>query len=807
MVRPLLLYSAVAVVTTWPLVLHPSSLIGAPVGPGDPFLYLWVLGWGMHAILHDPLTLLTGEVFNANIFHPAAGTLTYSDHLLFQSLVLSPLYAVTGDVTLCYNVLLFGSLVASALAMHAFVREVVGSSGGAYLAGLAWGFGSFRFAHLLHVQLQALYFLPLTFLFLHRLIGGRRLRDAIALGLFLGLQTVSSAYYGVIGGLGLLCAGLVLVVTTGRRWDGLLIKRLVVAGVVAGAMVLPIAVVYLRVQQSEGFGRSLYEASRSAAYATSYLQVPPGNVVYGRTELLRDHREPASGGPPRTGPERELFPGFTIVLLAACGLWWGRRGEARPLVIAMSVLVIVGFVLSLGPDGLRTIYATLHRYVFGFQAIRAPARFAVLVFFGLSTLAALGWRELQAGLAPGPSLALRSLPAALIAIASLEFLHVPVTLASAPPLRTDVGQWLQREPEPGAVAVLPLTIDVENTPAMVQSLEHRRPLLNGYSGQRPAFYPSLVDALSAFPSEEALLALLESDVRFVVVPQPVSTGGGALVERAHFADGTIYELRTSPEIEARLRAHAAIEPPAPGPVPFQGGETASYTVVWNAAGNVTAGTVVMKVEGPPYRFVVTADTAAWIARFYEVHAVLATTTDDSLMTQRHDRRLREGSRSVNRIYDFDNARGVVRIGQSDEDARSPQAVVLPLAAHARDALAALFYARTLSLTVGARYRMPVNDGGRNSVVEFSVNGPETIVVQGQSRQAFRIDPRIEHRVERRTPPSATVWLDAAASRVPLAIDVDAAFGRIRMELTHYEPGAAEVNHGTVVQRSNGKSQR
>src|SRR5262249_5276733 len=162
----------------------------------------------------------------------------------------------------------------------------------------------------------------------------------------------------------------------------------------ASVLVLPLAVVYLRVQQSEGFGRSLYEASRSAAYATSYLQAPPGNVVYGRTDLLRDHREPTGGEPPRTGPERERFPGFTIVLLAVWGVWNGRRSDARPLVIAMSALVVIGFVLSLGPDGLRTIYAGLHRYVFGFQAIRAPARFAVLVFFGLATLAALGCREL-----------------------------------------------------------------------------------------------------------------------------------------------------------------------------------------------------------------------------------------------------------------------------------------------------------------------------------------------------------------------------------------------------------------------------
>ena len=797
LVRPLLVYLGFAVVTTWPLVLHPSALLGAPVGPGDPFLYLWVLGWGMHAVLHDPISLMTGDVFNANIFHPAAGTLSYSDHLLLQSLVLSPLYALTGDVTLCYNVLLIVSLVASALAMHAFIREVVGTTGGAYVAGLAWGFGSFHFAHLLHVQLQALYFLPLTFFYLHRLLAGGRVRDAILLGIAVGLQAVSSAYYAVIGGVGLLCGGLVLVVAIGRRVDGLLVRRLAVAFGVAGVLVLPLAVVYLRVQQSEGFGRTLYEASRSAAYASSYLQAPLSNVLYGRTDVLRDHRPAPDGAPPRVGPERELFPGFAIVLLAAIGIWSGRRGDARPLVMAMIAVLGVGFVLSLGPDGIRVLYATLHRYVFGFQAIRAPARFAVLVFFGLSTLAALGWRELRRFANGAQSTAVRSLPAVLCGIVVLELLQIPVTLAAAPPLRTDVGQWLQRERGPGAVAVLPLTIDVENTPAMVQSLEYRRPLLNGYSGQRPAFYPSLVDALSAFPSEDALLALLESDVRFVVTPRPVTIESGSpLVERARFADGTIYELRWTPDIEARVRQHVVIEPPPPGPVPFAIGEAATYTVVWNGAGDVTAGTIVMRVEGPPYRFVVSADTAPWIARFYEVHAVLTTTADSGLMPQQHARRLREGSRSVNRVYFFDAARSEVRVGQSIDDAKSAQGVSLPLAAHSRDAVAALFYARTLPLTAGAHYTMPVNESGRNSVVQFMVIGPETIMVQGRWRRAIRIEPRIEHRVERRTPPSATVWLDADAPHVPLAIDVDAPFGRVRMELTRYEKGG-DASRGVV----------
>ena len=139
--------------------------------------------------------------------------------------------------------------------------------------------------------------------------------------------------------------------------------------------------------------------------------------------------------------------------------------------------------------------------------------------------------------------------------------------------------------------------------------------------------------------------------------------------------------------------------------------------------------------------------------------------------------------------EFDATQGVVRIGRSAEAAKSPDAIVLPLAAHARDALTALFYVRTLPLASGARYRLPLNDGGRNSILEVSVAGLETIVIRGQSRQALRIDPRIEYRVARRAAPSAVVWLAAEASHLPLAVEVDALFGRVRMELTEYEAGS------------------
>jgi hypothetical protein len=338
----------------------------------------------MQAVLTDPLSIVTGRVFDANIFHPAAGTLAYSDHLLLQSVVLSPLYALTGDVVLCYNLLLVASLVLSALAMHALVRAVIGSEGGAYLAGLAWGFGTYRFAHLLHLQLQALYFLPLAFLYLHKVVAGRRRRDAIVLGVITGLQAVSSVYYAVIGGVGLIVGGLALVVTRQPPWSGTSVaapgagrRRRWRAGHARRPGVLASAA-----------GTGVWtQSGRGRARRGAGQQLPSGargqrGVWPHRSAACAVHRCHSQ----RSGPERELFPGVMLVLLALVGIRRGLRSDARPLVIAMCLVGVSGAVLSLGPDGVRcAVCGRCTGLCSAFQAIRAPQRrFSVLVTFALA---------------------------------------------------------------------------------------------------------------------------------------------------------------------------------------------------------------------------------------------------------------------------------------------------------------------------------------------------------------------------------------------------------------------------------------
>ncbi len=130
----------------------------------------------------------------------------------------------------------------------------------------------------------------------------------------------------------------------------------------------------------------------------------------------------------------------------------------------------------------------------------------------------------------------------------------------------------------------------------------------------------------------------------------------------------------------------------------------------------------------------------------------------------------------------------MRTGRSVDEARADGAVVLPMPAGARDAIAALFYVRTLPITGGDRTRFPVNEAGRNLVVELAVDGVERISVQGKDVDAIRVTPTLQRRAGDRQAFTSTIWLSNDERRLPLLLDLDAGFGHVRVELVSYSPG-------------------
>jgi hypothetical protein len=153
----------------------------------------------------------------------------------------------------------------------------------------------------------------------------------------------------------------------------------------------------------------------------------------------------------------------------------------------------------------------------------------------------------------------------------------------------------------------------------------------------------------------------------------------------------------------------------------------------------------------------------------------------------HQRFLREGRRVVDRAYAYDQANRNVRSADSAAAARDAAALSLPLAAHARDALTALWYLRSLPLTSNSTFDVPINEAGRNLKATISVAGPETIDGLNGPQPAFRVQPRLTTRVQRRQAVEATIWISADDRRVPIAADVAAGFGRVRLKLVDYRP--------------------
>jgi hypothetical protein len=664
--------------------------------------------------------------------------------------------------------------------MHLLARELIGSEPAAFVAGLIFGFAPYHFTHLLHIQLQALYFLPLSFLFLHRVLNTGKRSDTLALGIVVGLQTISSVYYGVIGAIGLVSIAAVTVVVN-RQWrDWRLFRRSSLAALVAVVVAAPWSVPYIRIAADAGGGRNLYETANSSATLTSQLQAPATNLLYGRSHALtpggRSHL------PFKAGPEQALFIGFVPLILALIGMI-NARGKSQAVPIGYATLAAVGLVLSLGPNGIRPLYALLYRDVFGVSAIRAAARFDVLTIAGVSVLAAWGIRRIEASAMARPS----TIGAIACALIALEYCNGSIAFPPPPALTSNAGRWLKDQPGSGAVICVPMGPFTSNTPCMLQGLEHGRPVVNGYSGFRPPFFEALIDQANQLPADESLLALHDLGVEFVVSDHALSLnedGDRGLVERATFPDQRIYQIAWSPALESRIAATTDITPPEPGAPPFDIGETATYRIRWTSGPmNISAGEATIAIAPPKgserFRFVVAAKTAPWMARFYDADVQLETTASERFLPLTYYETISDGKRRTERRLTFDGARREMTVFSDGSS------ITLPFGREARDPLSALFYIRTLPIASGTHVEIPLNGNGRRMKLDWTVHRQETITVGERSWPSWKTEPQLTERIDGRGALQIVAWLSADAHRIPLVVEVSASFGTARLELVSY----------------------
>jgi hypothetical protein len=364
----LVAYAALACALTWPLALGMTRDV--PGDLGDSLLNMWILGWGAE---HVP-RLVTGQIslgdyWNANIFHPEPLALGFSEHLFGEVIQILPVYWLTNNLILCYNLLFVSSFALSGLGMFLLVRDLLGESDGpgvrqgvlaAFIAGLIFAFIPFRIAQVAHIQSLQAQWMPLALYGLRRFIIHRRWRSLVGASTALLMQNWSNGYYLLFFAPCVPLFVLHQMWTAGRMRDWRMWTGFAAAAMAVLAATAPFLMLYAQVDRVHGFERSLGEVIRFSADVYSYLTAPEALRVWGG--VMQAHPK----------PEGELFFGVLPWVLFAIGTVVGpgfsragyvplklARLKAGPTIAVVTIIIIqaIGFIAILFTGGFITSVA------------------------------------------------------------------------------------------------------------------------------------------------------------------------------------------------------------------------------------------------------------------------------------------------------------------------------------------------------------------------------------------------------------------------------------------------------------------
>jgi hypothetical protein len=539
----LLAYVALAAGHTWPLLKLLDSHIAG--NAGDDLLNASILWWNATTVP------LTPAWWNQPHFYPAHGVTTFTENLLGLGPIATPLYWITRDAIATYNLTLFLTWPLSAFAAYLLVRHLSGRRDVAFIAGLAYGFSTYRVSSLGHIQTVSSFWLPTALLALHKYRSDRRPGWLALFAAAWVLQSLANGHF-LLFSLVLIALWLLYFCTTKtHRRAGLVISAVWIA---AGLTLLPVLLQYRSVHEHYGFWRDLRGIALSAPL-TAWAEVASESVwshvlPYGRHNLFPGITAPvllALGAlvllvrrrpdlPALRRGRRGAMAALVVGLLAALiaivvtllrGPWQWTAGVTvrvtdlnRPIALALvcglgfvwlsararqavqrrSVLVfyasaaVVMGLFAMGPafytgDHVLFEYAPYRwlLYLPGFTSLRAPARFWMLGVLCLSVAAALAYGRLTAS----RGVTNRVFLAAAIAGLLLDGWTTQMPMAAAPD-----RAWPIVEP-PGAAQppILELPFRERSVAATFRSMGHRRRVVNGASGHDPPHYELVADAL------------------------------------------------------------------------------------------------------------------------------------------------------------------------------------------------------------------------------------------------------------------------------------------------------------------------
>lgn len=550
-------YIVVAVIFTWPLVLHGRSAViqkgSVPVDAGQG---LWNLWWTRQAIFQG-----TNPYITHYIFYPEKINLFWQTLSLPNTILSLPVLTILGPIS-AFNTLGILSFGLSGYFTYRITNGIVNNRVASLIAGFIFAFSSFHMQVLLGgpMEIIAIQWIPLYIALLMRVLQSPTSTNTIVAAGSLIVTTLASQYYG------LYCVvytvahvGLVLLLSSGWKER---IRRLLSAiaiGFIWLATLIPFLWPFTALNSAppeDWYERQVYHSVALIDFLFPNLLHPIwGDSFAARLATMHPY-----------GTENGASLGILAIILIIVGCI-----RYRKLAWPWLVLLLFTALLAMGPElkiegeitGIPLLFALLD-YIGPFRNSSRPSYFIAVMMLPASILIAYGvqgiltytrrWQRVVAGL----------VGLALIAEAWVK--PWPLLFVDVAPLY----MRLNNDPVPGAVIELPP--DTDKSQYMLNQMCHGRPLAGGYLARTPdyphvkydSFMQRLWQATEAPPdifNTPPVAELANLGIRFITLD----------VERLSFEQlATLREQLTQQGIELYLAEKQVevykIEPSAAQPV-------------------------------------------------------------------------------------------------------------------------------------------------------------------------------------------------------------------------------------------------
>lgn len=456
-----------------------------------PFI-IWVISQSANHVSNLDFT----SFFETNAFYPHKLTLLFTDILLPQALLYLPIFKLTNNRILSFNLVFIITFILNYISLYLFWKQIFKIDTLAFLGSIFFIFSPFFHMELSHFQMMSYWPFFLTFYFIFKGAETSNFRQFLIAGLFLTVQFLASVYLAVYLIFSILVYYFFKFVFSPSKTILYGLFVIFAAFLLTGSIFIKN---YFDVKHVYQVKRDITEYINYSANLSDYIFTTQINSFIHKSPAMQIWNKTDKN----TGSHGS-FPGFVIFILGVIGLIQASKNKqffkiGLKLTSEQAFFITTaffGFLFSLGPrikfngnyDHIPLPYNIFLKLFPIAEATRVPSRWDFLFFFGACYFALVGISRLNNKFKHLPTLSI-----AVFLIFLLEYIPLNIT-THAENFITDREIKLKEvcSIKPKVLLSIPVT-HLDSAPNIIAGLNyitkmelsstyHNCLMVNGYSG-------------------------------------------------------------------------------------------------------------------------------------------------------------------------------------------------------------------------------------------------------------------------------------------------------------------------------------